>query len=276
MNLMGKILTGFILLMSIVFLVLAVMVGASHRNWKEVAAENKTQAEFYMKLLNSAKEESSQKLRSLELEKVVRQQQLQQLFAQLEIEKNNRDVALKSLSDEKVINAELSTALNRSESRLANQDTEVENLKQSNKRLVDEIALKRTEVVALTNEINQTMAKLQVLESRAQDMSSQLANAQKVLKTVGKTIDSPTYDIPEKVEGVVVQVEKTADAELLVISLGTDDGIRTGHTMDIYRGNRFIGKAVVSRSDANQSLLKVTPEYRQTAVREGDHVTTKL
>ena len=44
MNLIGKIFTLLIFLMSIVFLVVAVMVGASDREWKETAAEMSSKA----------------------------------------------------------------------------------------------------------------------------------------------------------------------------------------------------------------------------------------
>ena len=39
MNLMGKIFTLLIFFMSICFLVISVMVGASHRNWKKEAQD---------------------------------------------------------------------------------------------------------------------------------------------------------------------------------------------------------------------------------------------
>ena len=45
MNVAGKILTVLIMLISVCFLVIAVMVGAAHRNWKEVASTNKAAAD---------------------------------------------------------------------------------------------------------------------------------------------------------------------------------------------------------------------------------------
>ena len=54
MNLTGKILTFLILFLSVAFLVLAVMVGATHQEWKKIAKENKdklTEAKNVLKYL---------------------------------------------------------------------------------------------------------------------------------------------------------------------------------------------------------------------------------
>ena len=41
MNLVGKILTILILLLSVCFLMIGIMVNASHQNWKDLAIKNK-------------------------------------------------------------------------------------------------------------------------------------------------------------------------------------------------------------------------------------------
>ncbi|MEQ1905274.1 MAG: hypothetical protein ABL888_13885, partial [Pirellulaceae bacterium] len=78
MNLLGKILVIFILVMSISFLTLAVMVGASQRAWKEQAMKNRDDALQYQKFLQEAKAESTTLAAQIESEKVARQQQIQQ------------------------------------------------------------------------------------------------------------------------------------------------------------------------------------------------------
>ncbi len=272
MNLMGKILTFFILIMSISFLFLAIMVGASHRNWKDQALENKQKATLAQKLLQDAKDAAGEKDRALQNEKVTRQQQLQQLFSQLTIEKQNRDAKEKELTEQLVIAQDQLESLKSAEARLTQQDREVESLKQSNKQLVDEIAQKRTQIVALTNQLNENQASLEILEARAQDLSSSLAQSEKVMRKFGLNANSLVDHIPPKIEAVVVQVKD----EFVVVKIGSDDGLREGHTLDIYRGNRFIGKATVSKTDHDMSVLQVIPGYLQAAVIEGDYVTTKF
>jgi hypothetical protein len=276
MNLLGKILVAFILVMSICFMVLAVMVGASQRNWKQQAQTNKQVADTYRRTITDIKTRSTELETLIETEKVARQQQLQQLFSQLEVEKSNRDAAIKQLTEKIVENERLQQNVSTVQARLTQQEREVESLRDTNRNLVTDITAKRTEVIELTNLFNQTKQTLESLELRVMDMTSVVAKQEKVMRGAGLTVDSLTDHIPSKVDGVIVEVSRIRDAENIVVSLGVDDGIREGHTMDIFRGDRFIGKAVVVKSEHDRSILRVAPEYRQATVREGDHVTTRL
>lgn len=276
MNLLGKILVAFILVMSICFMVLAVMVGASQRNWKQQAQTNKQVADTYRRTITDIKTRSTELETLIETEKVARQQQLQQLFSQLEVEKSNRDAAIKQLTEKIVENERLQQNVSTVQARLTQQEREVESLRDTNRNLVTDITAKRTEVIELTNLFNQTKQTLESLELRVMDMTSVVAKQEKVMRSAGLTVDSLTDHIPSKVDGVIVEVSRIRDAENIVVSLGKDDGIREGHTMDIFRGDRFIGKAVVVKSEHDRSILRVAPEYRQATVREGDHVTTRL
>ena len=99
-----------------------------------------------------------------------------------------------------------------------------------------------------------------------------LAVKTKVMKANGLSDDALTSHIPPKVDGVVARVKDN----YIAISLGTDDGIREGHTVDIFRGDRFIGKAVVTKAEFNMSAARLDKDYMQAPVAEGDHVTTKF
>ncbi|MEZ6096454.1 MAG: hypothetical protein R3C03_19865 [Pirellulaceae bacterium] len=272
MNLMGKILTGFIFVMSLAFLFLAVMVGQTHRNWKQIATTNKQKAEVAQRALQNSLSNATEMKTQLKNEKVARQQQLQQLFSQLAIEKRTREEKETQLTEQIVISRKQFEELDTTEKRLAVLDSEIKQLKESNKQMVDELATKRTQVVALTNTLNKQQADLEILENRAQDLSSELASVDKVMRLNGLDKNSPLAGIPPKVEAVIVKVQD----DLVVVSVGTDDGLLKGHSFDIYRGKRFIGKAVVSETNHNMAVLRVVPEFLQAAVLEGDHVTTKL
>ena len=83
MSLMGKIFTLLIFFMSICFLVISVMVGASHRNWKDVASRMQQDARAAKALVADAKDSSNEQLRLLSAERVSRALQLSQLESQL-------------------------------------------------------------------------------------------------------------------------------------------------------------------------------------------------
>ena len=59
MTLVGKILTVLILIMSIAFMMVAVTVFATHRNWREIAMEHKTTIEELTQTNQGLREEQS-------------------------------------------------------------------------------------------------------------------------------------------------------------------------------------------------------------------------
>ena len=103
MNLMGKIFTLLILILSIAFLVVAVMVGASHRNWKQAAEVASTKAQGLQNQIAAAKKTSTDKEKKLKAERVSRAYQISQLNSQLSVAKKLRDDVQTQLRDELVI-----------------------------------------------------------------------------------------------------------------------------------------------------------------------------
>jgi len=272
MNLAGKFLTFLILFMSIVFLVLSVVTGATHKAWKDIATTNKAAAENYQRLLDEAKEATTVGARLLAAEATSRQQQLAQLNSELQKERMNRDAKEKELTEELVIAKQRLEVLQSSEARLTQQDQEISQERDLNKNLIDEVAAHRQEVTSLTNNIFKLTGDLEELKSRNGNLNELVAMQTKVLKRNGLTANDLTNEIPPRIEAIVM---KSQD-DFIVVSAGTDDGLRVGHMLDIFRGDRFIGKAVISNPEYNIAAARILPEFLQAVVLEGDIVTTKF
>jgi hypothetical protein len=272
MNLAGKFLTFLILFMSLVFLVMAVVTGASHRNWKKIAAENQTIAQTLQSSIEQIKQRTTIGEQQLEAEMVSRQQQLAHLNAELAKERTNRDAKEKELTAQLVISAGQLESLKNAEDRLAQQDQDIAELRANNKALIDEIATRRTEVTTLTNDLFSLRGTLDELKNRSDAQNEQLAKAMKVLNANGLRWDGLTDAIEPRLEAVVM---KTA-GDLAIVSAGTDDGLRVGHVIDIYRGDQFVSKAKVINAEYNMSSARILSEFRQASVQEGDIVTTKF
>jgi hypothetical protein len=260
------------MLLSLSFLIIAVIVGATHRNWKELANKNKEIADRARLRLEDAKNKSTEIQKKLNAEQVARQHQLSQLESQLAIARQQRDEKETQLREQTVISQQALEAVNASEKRIKEQDNELAQLKTENVKLTDDIAEQRRSVVNLTNVVYQLRGEIEVLEQLRKDMGEQLVNKIKVMNKHGLKDDDLVDHIPPKVDGVVLQVKE----RLITVSLGTDDGIRNGHTLDIYRGDRFVGQAVVTNANFNLSAARIDNSLTQSQVREGDHVTTKF
>jgi hypothetical protein len=82
-----------------------------------------------------------------------------------------------------------------------------------------------------------------------------------------------TLAIP-KIDGRVVGVSQKIN--LLVISVGEEDGVKVGFEFTIYRGTTYVGKMVVERVYPRQSAGRVIPEKTKDRVQPGDCVTTQV
>ena len=60
------------------------------------------------------------------------------------------------------------------------------------------------------------------------------------------------------------------------VSLGSDDGLQVGHTLEVYRGGEYIGRAVVKSVMPDHSVAELVKAYARGIVQRGDKVTTRL
>ena len=274
MNLMGKIFTFMIFVMSVVFLVVAIMVGASDRNWKDKAAEEKTRASTATSSIDSLKDTTAKLEKTLEFEKASRAQQLSNLQS---LNKENRDkyeaISKKFIQQQQISN-DLVRQLEAAEKRLKEQDVELAKSKESNKELVDDIANQFAENRNIEQVLFEKTAKLEELTQKEADLAAQLAKLQRVADAIGFDANTLTDGIAPKIEAVVTAVGQNGDK--FAIMAGLDDGLRKGHQMDILRGDRYVGVGEVIAAENNRSVLSIVKGTMNDNVREGDNVSTKL
>ena len=89
--------------------------------------------------------------------------------------------------------------------------------------------------------------------------------------------DTPIVDTPPEVEGLVLAVPQQ---DLIEISIGSDDGLRTGHKLQVVRmqggASTYVGRVEVVRTEPDKSVCKVDPNYRQSNVQRGDRVFSNI
>ncbi|NQT13872.1 MAG: hypothetical protein HQ582_14050 [Planctomycetes bacterium] len=78
-------------------------------------------------------------------------------------------------------------------------------------------------------------------------------------------------------EGVVLAVSDKGQVE---ISIGSDDGLSTGHRLEVYRregtAGMYVGRIEVLLTRPDRSICRVLSEFLQRPIRKGDRVATKL
>ena len=278
MSLVGRILIFLILLMSLVFMTVTMMVYSTHKNWKDLVENPSTGLKSK---LDTARAQVA------ELEK-----QREEALNQLALERAARAESLAVLE---VRSRELSEQLVKAEQE--RQQLRIENaskikLLETNqnemKRLKDEVDAMRgeirtarldrdsqlTEARALADKLNQSEGDLRRLKERNNQLIGELSSAKLLLDRNGMTVDTPVDGLPPKVDGVVTSVR---NSNLVEVSMGSDEGIQRGHTLDIYRATgAYLGRLEVIETSSDRSVGRIVPEYLQGVIRKGDRVASRL
>lgn len=273
MNKIGNILTVLILLMSTVFLVIAIMVAASDRSWKQAAADLQIQAKNAKDAVNRIRGNTVKKEKLLEAERVARALQISQLESQLRTLKDQLKSESDRLVDSEGRESALVAELNVSQKRIDDLVKQLNKQKDNNRKYVDDIAIQFQTVQNLQNKLYEADNQITNLTARKMDLEALVAKYSKVALKNNISINDLTDHIPPKVESIV---SKTLRGGLFEIKLGEDDGVRVGHQMDIFRKRRFVGQGRVVKTDHNIAVLKVIEGMMNDQVKEGDYVSTKL
>ncbi|HMO13554.1 MAG TPA: hypothetical protein PKA83_05450 [Pirellulaceae bacterium] len=257
--------------MSILFLFVAFMVAASHQNWKQRAEENQRIANQRLANQKALAAEIAKKEIVIQKEKVARQLMLAQLESQWQAEKRKYESKEKELLTAQANLLVLSNTLQQAEERIKEQDQQVVSLTTQIRGLVENIAHENQRVIELQTQVFENRGKVDALEQQRAVLANSLAKSTKVLNSLGKNENSLTEHIAPVLTGIVTGVT----GELVEFSLGEDDGIKNGHTVDVYRDNRFRGSATVIRTFNNRAVARLIPEMTKSAIEIGDNVTTE-
>jgi multidrug efflux pump subunit AcrA (membrane-fusion protein) len=276
MTLVGKIFTVLILIMSIVFMAFSMMVFATHKNWKD-AAVGKGGLQEKLNAANTALKDAKDALErekmDLAREQAARKAALASLQVRAAQSDNRAALKQKELEDLTAAHSKATEVAKVAQDRLADLEVETGNLRntlRTERQRLDKMFLN---VVDLTDKLNQAESLRQNLEEVNRQATQQMTQMKMVLDRNGLTPDSLIAHIPPKVEGVVLEV---SDKDLIEISIGADDGLKIGHSLDVYRSNSYLGRIVIKKTDPDRSVGQIKKELQRGQIKRGDRVTTKF
>jgi hypothetical protein len=280
MNLIGKILTFVIFLLSIIFMTMVLTIYATHKNWRDAVkgpqgleAKLKTETDNNEKLKTDMErltqekdkilDDKTQALAKLDTENSLMKSQIKDLQQAVDkYDKSEREAvaALKATQDESAKFREEVTGL-RSDAEKAQQDRDVY----------------FKEVVRMTDDIHQMVNEMTELKNRNTTLVADLSRAKEVLRHFKLNENTDITGTPPSVEGLVTAVQGGGMVE---ISIGSDMGIQKGHNLDIYRvaptGNKYVGRIEILQAAPNKAVGKIIPSFKQSEVQVGDRVASKI
>jgi hypothetical protein len=282
MNLVGKIFVVLIFVMSIVFATFSIMVYSTHTNWRdEIERKQGVGAKGPgWKVRYNEKSEENAKLKedreNLEKAKAAETMAKVQAVAKLENEnarlnKENVEVAgqLKTTAEALTTN---NNALHTAEENLRALTGEVQGLRNeiaSSQKETDEQIKK---AIDLQDQLTQAKGTLAILKERNDQLVMDVSKARMKLKGAGLTLEGPADASQIPVFGKVTAVSPSK----VELSIGTDDGVRIGQELDIYRGDKYVGRIRVVEAKPDNAVASIMTDYQQYPIQRGDNVDSQL
>ncbi|MDX1929228.1 MAG: hypothetical protein SFV81_22055 [Pirellulaceae bacterium] len=276
MTLLGKIFTGLLFLLSVIFFTLAVAVNASHVDYRKLVKDPATglearlkKAELKSQQLTTALEETKSEL---SIEQAARRSALGAL--QTQIEQRESELAAQEAELTKLLAAHTALVA-----------TEQQTQQDLNARTKDNETL-RKQIVDAREDRDQTFGRLtkaidektrlegmyQSLNERLQQLASDYTGAKEQLEILGLKPNSLAQGAPAA-NGEVTAVSSSG---LVEVSLGQDSGMKEGLTLEVSRGGQYLGKLKITRVEPGASVAQILTGFQTGYIRKGDRVDTKL
>jgi hypothetical protein len=276
MNWLGKVFVVLILVMSLVFMGLSMAVYSTHKNWKDVAdglqkkldlqqAENtRLVSDHNRKVEELTAEKDAEKQQAVKLETervslVARNAQIQTELDQLKQDSREHVAAVASTQK---INEGLAT--------------EVTGLRQdirTNEQARD-ASFKTT--LDATEKLHQKVGEFEAAEERKQQLTELVAGMKTVMSANGIDPATDPNGVVPTVDGVVSDIKRANGSQLVEITIGADDGIKKGNTVEVFRGSKYLGRVEILSTSPDKAVGRVDRKFQQGQIQEGDRVATRL
>lgn len=274
MTLLGKIFTVLIFIMSVAFCILAVVTFATHKNWKDEALKLKTTIE-QLEAKNLAQQAETQRaLNEVAVEQAARRSTLSTLQVKLGLLEEDLRNNAKDLSERTSALTVQTQAAKVAEDSLASITAEVGKLR-------NEIRLAQAErddtylkTVSLNDKLNQAESLRERLEEQNRQLQDQYAELSRVAQALGFNEQTLVSQIPPKVDGKVTAVDEAKG--LVEISLGSDDGLKRGHVLQVVSGDKYLGQIKLREVGPDKAVGDIDKRMQRGRIQKGDNVTTKL
>lgn len=285
MTLVGKIFVVAILIMSVVYMGFAMAVYSTHRNWKAVVERPKDAVgpgkelglKYQLENAQKENEELKLKLEKLDAQLAAEEAAYRQNLAKLETERAELDKQRQQaqsrydqLAQER---RELVGTAAAAQENLDRLTGEVGKLREEIRLTQQKIDASFTKVVTTTDQLHSTHGELERLQERLNQLTATLATYKQKLTANGISPTAPPVDVPPMLKGVVTAVRR---GELIEVSIGADDGLRVGHTIEVYRGQTYLGRAEIVQTAPDRAVAKILKNYHKGVVQTGDQVATRL
>jgi multidrug efflux pump subunit AcrA (membrane-fusion protein) len=276
MNFFGKILTGLICIAALFLMWVSIMVYATHKNWKAEADALKTNLD----LATATNQQLESERRSLESQLKAEVEASQQEVRKLESERGvlmTQNTTIQSELDQLRLKGRSDmAAVAATQTNNETLATEVGDLR---KQIVDD-KQNRDEAFATmikaTDQLHEAQGNLTAVRERNLQLVAELGDKVSIIRSHGFDPDTDPEAVVPRIRGEVLGTRRTAGKQLIEVTIGADDGLKPGHTVEVFRGERYLGRVEIITTEPDRAVGRVLRQFQQGQIQEGDHVATKL
>ena len=271
-NVLGKIFVFGVFVMSLMLMSFAVAIYSSHVNWQDVAKKKQEDLDKLKAEETSLNQEITRLTANVATSEAARDQVIAK-FQQALIEKDKELKTLKDARDDKLTEMQKKIAdLATVEADLTRARAEVTKLQAESRDKQQKVDSQVTRAAEIAGQLHEKESFLEIANERKAQLEKQVAQARLLLKQNGLSLDSLPKDRVPTMNGVVMAVADDA----IEVSLGFDDGLQTGHQIEVYRNDEYLGRAIVKSVKPDRAVAVLVREYSRGIVQRGDKVTTRL
>ncbi len=276
MNWLGKVFVLLIFILSLVFMGLSMAVYSTHKNWKVVADNLQKNLDTSRSEYETQKTAHNRRVEELQAENEARLQQV----SKLETERT-------SLAEN---NTRLQTELDKLKQQQREQIASVSATQELNKGLSQQVATLRQDIrdeqqardaavantLAATEELHQLKNEYESARSRSDQLIKQVSGMTHVMRENNLNPNTQPGSVVPTVDGVVSQIRRSNGAQLVEVTIGADDGLAAGNTLEVSRGDRYLGRIEILETSPDKSVGRVDRRFQQGQIQEGDRVATRI
>lgn len=277
----GKIFTVVVFIMSIFFMLMGVMVLATHKNWRDdVLGDPADPSKPGMKKQLADAEAVNQALRKEieELKKQIAQEQAGRrlVIPALRVKLDTAEAQVRSLNDQLAkLTADqgvLTATLQQQQQNLDKFTNETMALREAIKKAQEERDATFASYVSTLEQYNQASTTLATLEERSKIMADELALRTEMMNKLGISLNERTEQLAQDVKGEIREIS----GDKVVISVGFDDGVRVGQELEVYTKTAYRGKVRIIKVEPDKAVGEILPEYTRGRMQRGDNVANKI
>lgn len=273
MNSIGKIFVGLIATMSIILLSLSIVLYASHKNWKETAAKKD-------ELIKTAKEETAKlTIAKQELMKAIDEERIayQKQIAALKTRTDSMKLENQQLSSQE---ASLQAEIEKRTEVIKDTNLVVDELRKNIENLTQSLSKAKQDrgeilqqLAIAVDQMHENATMIGDIQAKNDKLNTDYKKVVSVLNIYGIDPQKELYN--EKVQGVIEAIQDGSNG-LVMISIGSDNGLTPGQKLEVSRNDIYLGKIEVVTTNVNSAVCQILPQYRQGSIQEGDNVSSKF